>query len=206
MNVIAGAAVIFEVEPDPQRIDDYLHTAAELGPHLLRIDGFLENERFRSARESGRLLSLSLWRDERALIRWREHAAHRVARHAGRNGLLSGYRLRVGAIAHGFDDGAGETARHAHADLALLESFGASGAAVFERAVRAWARQARDVEVFTHLQQPQRRIALIDDAVPQTLRALAEDTAATGRESMRLLLVRVLRDYGLTDRSEAPQA
>lgn len=75
-------------------------------------------------------------------------------------------------------------------------------AAEFESAMRA----TPDCEVFTHLQQPQRRIALIDEAPPQTLRALVENTAATGRESTRLLLVRVLRDYGLTDRSEAPQA
>lgn len=202
MTLAVGAAVIFEVEPDPQRIDDYLHTAAELRPHLMRIDGFVENERFRSTHDSGRLLSLSLWRDERALIRWREHAAHRVAQHAGRNGLLSGYRLRVGMIVPAPDSDARETPTPVDADLALLESFGASGTAAFEDAVHA----APNCEVFTHLRQPQRRIALIDDALPRALQALAEGTAAIGRESMRLLLVRVLRDYGLTDRGEAPRA
>jgi len=207
VNGAATAAVIFEVEPDPQRIDEYLHTAARLAPDLVRIDGFLENERFRSTRDPGRLLSLSLWRDEQALIRWREHAPHRGAQQAGRNGLLSGYRLRVGAIAAGFDDGAlpRDTATHTGAELALLESLGASGATVFEDAVRAAAEQARDCEVFTHLQQPERRIALIDDGLPQMLQALARKSAGVGGYAMRLLVVRVLRDYGLSERGQAPQ-
>ena len=35
MTLAVGAAVIFEVEPDPRRIDDYLHTAAELRPKVV---------------------------------------------------------------------------------------------------------------------------------------------------------------------------
>jgi heme-degrading monooxygenase HmoA len=207
MNIDATAAVIFEVEPDPQRFDEYLRTAADLKPHLMRMDGFLENERFRSTRHAGRLLSLSLWRDEQALVRWREYAPHRSAQHAGRNGLLSGYRLRVGSITAGVDHG--ERRREAAmldecSELVLLESFDASGSPVFDETVEAAAGQARDCEVFTHLQQPERRIALIDDGLPQTLRALAERAAGIDGRATRLLIVHVLRDYGLTDREEAP--
>lgn len=208
MNIAATAAVIFEVEPDPQRFDEYLRTAADLKPHLMRMDGFLENERFRSTRHTGRLLSLSLWRDEQALVRWRDYAPHRSAQHAGRNGLLSGYRLRVGSITAGFDHGARrrDAARpDGRSDLILLESFDASGSLIFDDAVAAAAGQARDCEVFTHLQQPERRVALIDDGLPQTLHALAEKAAGIDGRAIRLLIVHVLRDYGLTDREEAPQ-
>jgi heme-degrading monooxygenase HmoA len=38
-----------------------------------RIDGIIDNIRYRSLTREGRILSLSIWRDEKALIRWRTH-------------------------------------------------------------------------------------------------------------------------------------
>src|SRR5947208_1461687 len=64
-------AVIFEVRPKKERWDEYLALAGQLKPKLEAIDGFVENERFASKREEGRLLSLSIWRDEKAVIRRR---------------------------------------------------------------------------------------------------------------------------------------
>jgi heme-degrading monooxygenase HmoA len=110
-----NVAVIFEVEPDPQRFDAYLGLAASLAPQLAAIEGFIENERFRSLRHPGRLVSLSLWEDEAAAIRWRENELHRSAQGKGRGGLLKGYRIRVGEIV----DGPG--------DLVLLQSRGNGG-------------------------------------------------------------------------------
>jgi len=63
--------VIFEVQPKKERWDDYLALAKQLKPKLETVDGFIDNERFRSKRTEGRLLSLSTVRDEKAVIRWR---------------------------------------------------------------------------------------------------------------------------------------
>ena len=49
-------AVIFEVRPKKERWDEYLALAGQLKPKLEAIDGFVENERFTSKREEGRLL------------------------------------------------------------------------------------------------------------------------------------------------------
>src|ERR1041385_5672132 len=57
-------AVIFEVWPADGRKDDYLGLAASLRRDLERIDGFISVERFQSLTEPGKLLSLSIWRDE----------------------------------------------------------------------------------------------------------------------------------------------
>jgi heme-degrading monooxygenase HmoA len=46
-------AVIFEVQPKPERWDDYLGLAKELKPKLEAIDGFIDNERFESAPRGG---------------------------------------------------------------------------------------------------------------------------------------------------------
>ena len=43
-------AVIFEVEPRPDRWDAYLAHAAALRPDLIQIDGFLDNRRYNSRR------------------------------------------------------------------------------------------------------------------------------------------------------------
>ena len=91
-------AVIFEVQPKSERWDDYLGIAKTLKPSLEKIDGFIDNERFSSRRRKGRLLSLSIWRDEKAVIRWRTLALHHQAQEKGRFELFEDYHLRVGEI------------------------------------------------------------------------------------------------------------
>jgi len=91
-------AVIFEVEPDPERRQEYLDTAQALSDALQAIDGFISIERFESLTHPGRLLSLSFWRDEEAVARWRRLDAHREAQAAGRGGVFRDYRLRVAHV------------------------------------------------------------------------------------------------------------
>ena len=91
-------AVIFEVEPEPERRQDYLDIAARLRPELEQIDGFISVERFQSLTQPGKILSLSFWRDEAAVERWRAHEQHRQAQRAGRSGIFRTYRLRVAAV------------------------------------------------------------------------------------------------------------
>lgn len=91
-------AVIFEVEPAEGRRDAYLARAAALKPLLEGIDGFISVERFQSLTRPDRLLSLSFWRDEKAVEAWRNVHEHRMAQLAGRDGLFAGYRLRVASV------------------------------------------------------------------------------------------------------------
>lgn len=91
-------AVIFEVVPAPGRAQAYLDLAAALRPQLEQIDGFISIERFASLTQEGKILSLSFWRDEEAVRRWRGHAEHRAAQAQGRGGLFSDYRLRVASV------------------------------------------------------------------------------------------------------------
>lgn len=88
-------AVIFEVVPEAERRQDYLDIAAKLRPELEKIDGFVSIERFESLTQPGKILSLSFWRDEAAVARWRQHEQHREAQIAGRTGIFRDYRLRV---------------------------------------------------------------------------------------------------------------
>src|ERR1700748_1296947 len=91
-------AVIFEVVPKPERKDDYLELAKFLRPEIEKIDGFIDNERFASRNVPGRVLSLSTWRDEKAVIRWRTLAVHHMVQEKGRFEVFQDYHLRVGEI------------------------------------------------------------------------------------------------------------
>ena len=91
-------AIVFEVTPGPGMRQAYLDHAALLRPELAQIDGFVSVERFESLTTPGKLLSLSLWRDEAAVKRWRNHVGHRTAQRLGREGMFADYRLRVVGI------------------------------------------------------------------------------------------------------------
>lgn len=91
-------AVIFEVVPAPGRRQEYLDLAAALKPELERIDGFISVERFASLTDESKLLSLSFWRDEDAVKRWRNLESHRAAQARGRGGVFTQYRLRVAGV------------------------------------------------------------------------------------------------------------
>jgi heme-degrading monooxygenase HmoA len=91
-------AVIFEVQPAPGRKADYLAHAAALRAELEAVDGFVSVERFQSLADDGKLLSLSIWRDEAAILNWRNRPCHRTAQAAGRGGVFADYRLRVAGI------------------------------------------------------------------------------------------------------------
>ena len=87
-------ALIFEVWPAEGRKESYLDHAARLGPELEKIDGFISVERLQSISDPVKMLSLSFWRDEAALARWRNQTWHRVTQAAGRSGVFRGARLR----------------------------------------------------------------------------------------------------------------
>lgn len=91
-------AVIFEVVPHEGRRQAYLDIAARLRPILEQIDGFISVERFESLTQPGKILSLSFFRDEEALARWRQVGEHRAAQEAGRSHLFEGYRLRIASV------------------------------------------------------------------------------------------------------------
>jgi len=91
-------AVIFEVVPAPGRKQDYLDLAVSLKSELEKIDGFVSIERFASITNEGKILSLSIWRDEEAVKRWRNLEGHRAAQAQGRGGIFADYRLRVATV------------------------------------------------------------------------------------------------------------
>ena len=191
-------AVVFEVQPRTEAWDDYLDHAAALRPELLGIDGFIANERFASRQRSGWLVSLSIWHTEKALIRWRTHALHHLIQGKGRSSVFLSYRLRVGEIV------ADSTPEWPLVQQRFDVTETAAAKAV---SLTEWTADQPDPprgqplehEQFDSITTPGRTLLL--QSWPDTEMANAALTDTPGRHRV----VRVIRDYGMRDRAEAPQ-
>jgi heme-degrading monooxygenase HmoA len=211
-------AVIFEVQPRSDRWESYLGLASALRPALVAIDGFIDNVRYGSLRREGWLLSLSTWRDEKALVRWRTNAPHHEAQKQGRGGVFRDYHLRVGQVtadSHPPQDHAVHEQRFDETEdgVAKLLSI------VELRRPPGLPQDATPEQVGGFLGLQERAHGLVEwdvfDAIltPGDLLLLLawRDTAAAelGERALpvdaRHRRVRVVRDYGMFRRHEAPQ-
>jgi len=210
--------VIFEVTPKPDRWDDYLALAKQLRPKLEAIDGFIDNERFGSKRTKGRLLSLSTWRDEKSVVRWRTHGEHHDVQGKGRFEVFEDYHLRVGEVTSDSAPPNGLQVDSARSDETEI------GAAKFctitevppprdmtTAAASEWLHQPEanapgllDHELFESITNPGKLLILASwrdgsAAINWHPKRLADGSEIWHRQ------VRVIRDYGMFDRREAPQ-
>jgi heme-degrading monooxygenase HmoA len=211
-------AVIFEVQPRSGQWDAYLGLAGMLRPELLKIDGFIDNIRYGSKRHEGWVLSLSTWRDEKALVRWRTHATHHDVQGQGRGGIFRDYHLRVGQVTADSEPPPGHVVREQRLDeteegtakfvsiVAMQWPAGlerdASPARIGEQlGLRNAADGLVDWDVFEAILTPGALLLLLSwrDA------ASAEAAGAAIPAGARHRGVRVVRDYGMFRRHEAPQ-
>jgi heme-degrading monooxygenase HmoA len=211
-------AVIFEVQPRSDRWDTYLGIAGALRPELFAVDGFIDNVRYGSLRREGWLLSLSTWRDEKALVRWRTNGPHHAAQEQGRTNVFRDYHLRVGQVTSDSNPPQGQAVHEQRFDetengdaksISIIELRRPSGLpddATPEQIGRALglhesAHGLVEWDVFDAILTPGDLLLLLGwrdaAAAEQGERALPVDA--------RHRRVRVVRDYGMFRRHEAPQ-
>jgi len=208
-------SVLFEVHPKAEQWDAYLGFARLLKPELEQIDGFVDNIRYRSLTREGWILSLSSWRDEKALVRWRTRARHHEVQEKGRTQVFLDYRLRVGQVTRDTRLPAGQVLQEQRLDE--TETGDATTVILVEgkrHDVNAGPRElAKGMgldpsanglvgwDVFEAVLTPGDLILLQSFRT----RSDAEASGAAVSSSTRLRSVRVVRDYGMFDRREAPQ-
>lgn len=90
--------VVFQVTMRAGQTQEYFDLAAALRPELEEIDGFISVERFESVSTPGKYVSLSFWRDERAVQAWRERARHRRAQERGKREIFADFRISVARV------------------------------------------------------------------------------------------------------------
>ena len=213
--------VLFAVHPKPDRWDAYLAYAKSLKPELERIDGFIENVRYRSLTREGWLLSLSSWRDEKSLVRWRTQGEHHEVQKKGRSEVFLDYHLRVGQLTKDSQPPAGyvlreerldETAVGAGTTVTLIDARRPRAAEASAAAAGEIARWLGLVpaasglvawDVFDAILTPGDAILLMSWREQTVAEAFERDLILPA--GARLRRIRVVRDYGMFDRREAPQ-
>jgi heme-degrading monooxygenase HmoA len=213
-------SVLFEVRPKPDQWDAYLGYAKMLRPELERIEGFVDNVRYRSLTREGWIFSLSGWRDEKALIRWRTKANHHDVQAKGRSDVFLDYHLRVGQLTRDTrlpDDQAlreqrlDETETGAATTVVLIDAKRPADwvEKTAPQQVAAWLGLKPDVaglvawDIFDAVLTPG-DIILLSSWRDQAAAEAFEESAILP-DGARLRRVRVVRDYGMFDRREAPQ-
>jgi heme-degrading monooxygenase HmoA len=214
-------SVMFEVNRKPDKSDEYLALAKHLKPILEKTDGFMDNERFESKRRPEWLLSHSTWRDEKAVVRWRTEGEHHGVQEKGRFDIFRDYHLRVGEVVSDTAPPPGVAHREYRFDE--TETAPAKFATLTELTPRPQtAFSIAPDDVPAHLGLDTRADGLVEYDIYEsiyskgTLAVLAawRDAASAkswtpktfdGVQSQRHRIVRVIRDYGMFDRREAPQ-
>lgn len=212
--------VVFEVQPKEGRLDAYLANAKMLKPELERIDGFIDNVRYMSSTREGLLLSLSTWRDEKALVRWRTRTSHHLVQEKSRERIFADYRIRVGQITRDTRTPTGHELLEQRFDETQTGD-GTTLTLIDAPRPNEWPRTkgAEDCADFLGLDREAPGLAAWDvfEAVLtpgdlillQSWKTSADARNFEGRmepaDRARLRRTRVIRDYGMFDRREAPQ-
>jgi heme-degrading monooxygenase HmoA len=213
-------AAIFEILPKRERFEDYLTLAKQLRPLLQKMDGFVDNERFESQTRRGWILSVSTWRDEKSVIRWRTTGEHHRIQQKGRFEIFQDYHLRVGDVTADSDAPKEAPVKEQRFDatevgtaklLTLTELIQeqekpiappADPLSILGLSLANTGVVERDV--FVSIYTPGKTAVLV---------AWKDATAADGWmpvkitnvQKLRHRKIRVIRDYGMFDRREAPQ-
>ena len=213
-------SVIFEVHPKPEQCDAYLDNAKMLRPELEQVDGFVDNLRYKSLTRDGWILSLSGWRNEKAVVRWRTAMRHHMVQEKGRSEILLDYHLRVGEVTRDTRVPSGQVIEEQRLD----ETETGDGTTVSfidaKRGAEASDR-ASPSEIAANLGLDPNAAGLVGWDVYEAVltpgdlilmmvwktkaHAEAFNKSVKLPEGERLRHVRVVRDYGMFDRREAPQ-
>jgi heme-degrading monooxygenase HmoA len=210
--------VIFQVSPRREQWEAYLGLARLLKPELEKIPGFIDNERFASRRTKGQILSLSSWADEKALIRWRTQALHHQVQEQGRAEVFADYQLRIGEVTSDTDITFGSSLRQTRYDetetgaarlITLIETVGIDRDSGDSAPIAPGARGPLDAEWYDSIYTAGKALLLScwrDSGDFERDQASHDPAPAEpGAIRVRRRVVRIIRDYGMFDRREAPQ-
>lgn len=214
-------SVLFEILPRADQREAHASLGESLLPELEQVPGFVDNILYKSLARDGWLLSLSSWRDEKSVVRWRTTKRHHEAQVTGRAEMLADYRLRIGEVTYDTEVPDGCELR----DQRLDETETGLGTAITlidAKQVPDWvaSQNAQEIalylgfdlnsygdcvswDVFEAVFTPGDIILLCSWKDQGSAREFAR--YALVPDDSRARATRIVRDYAMFDRREAPQ-
>jgi heme-degrading monooxygenase HmoA len=195
----------FEVQIKEGQIDRYLDLAASLKPSLEAMGGCLFIDRFKSLSRKNLLLSYQIWRDEGSMIAWRVDPKHHTVQEAGREKVFDDYRIRISQVLH--EERPAKSAWHPERLSAYNDPQRRPPTFVVASESRSrelpvetpWKRDA-----FESVYRPGIFAHLVDVPSPDAGIAFGRKLF-TDSTTEYFRLFEVMRDYGMFNRTEAPQ-
>ncbi len=187
-------SVLFDVLPKDGHVEEYFSMAAHLKPIVEQNPGFISVERFTNLQKKDWYLSFSCWKDEESLAQWRCQPDHNGAQVCGRNKVFDDYRLRVSTSKEA--DQIGESPDREQI-LLLIGQFDGVQIALTQAPLRNFKNKS-----YRGVLDPNRGISIIEFSPNASIDCrLIQSSVA---DSVKLFWFKVLRDYGMFDRAEAP--
>jgi len=193
--------LLFEMKPRAGHEEHYFRHVDKLRPLLLKQEGLLFIDRFKSLSRAGVILSHSLWRDEAAIAKWRTDSEHHRSQAAGRTKHFEDYRIRISHALEAHESGkqpeqwshSGSYRAATQNDSRLLVITASTGEAYHGSG-----------EIFLSVNIDKSFLS-VESASSTTQAQQMVATAKQNPAVSRVILSSVSRDYGMYDRSEAPQ-
>jgi heme-degrading monooxygenase HmoA len=167
------------------------------------------------------VLSLSTWRDEKAVVRWRTHGEHHGVQEKGRSEVFADYRLRVDEVTADSEAPKGSAVEQNRFDETRLGD--AKAATITEVTLKddsdvgalaprlsallglaAGTAGLADQEVFESIYNAG-KLVLLAWWRDQAAAAAWTPDHPPAAQHLRHRRVRIIRDYGMFERREAPQ-
>jgi heme-degrading monooxygenase HmoA len=188
-------ALFFEVLPKPGHEDHYFRHVGMLKPVLEKHTGMTWLDRFKSLSRDRVILSHQLWKDDAAIVGWREDRQHQDSQTAGRYTHFEDYRIRIAELFAKVEQGG------------PIEQFELGPDATGSYIV-AGHSSGKPVDGFD---ESFASVNIADAYVSLSTVANAQDAGKllarlNDDESMRWgFAARMTRDYSMFDRDQAPQ-
>lgn len=90
------AAIEYFIEDGQEA--EYDRVAADLHAHIQSFPGLISVERFESRSKPGKMLSLSYWESNEAVLNWRADMKHQYGMARGKARIFSWYRITVSEV------------------------------------------------------------------------------------------------------------
>jgi len=195
----------FEIQIREGHLSRYMDLAAALKPALDDMGGCLFIDRFKSLTRENLVLSYQIWQDEGSMTAWRVDASHHRVQEIGRERIFSDYRIRIAQVIHEARPGKpiwqperrtpyNDPTRRRPTYVVATESKNAD--------LPVPTRWQRDS--FESMYRPGYFVHLVD--LPDDRSGLEFGTGLFADPTTEYFRIfEVMRDYGMYDRTEAPQ-